>query len=419
MKQNTKHLALPAVLARQGVVGRMSRAQRDGLSPDSKWSEWCGNSRSSRFTLIELLVVIAIIAILASLLLPALASAKEKAKRTECLSRQKQIYVYAAVYADDFDDGLPISGYHVGGDGNQTTRVSAPFKGMQYFVMFYMEIPLWTLSYYYHDPPWGSVIDNVESNGVFRKGTMRGILQCPSSLMYTDLTHPRQWETRFDYEFNGFGLETSAWPNPNVFRYPRMSKVGEPVDGELKVMIRDHLYVNIVTGHRDWMYLYGTAHNPQDPQGQNCVAGDGSVAQGAENGSQSQYFSAGLPFSDKPLLLHRDYGAACGWHTVPLQERPTSCSVRGDSVRFLLIRLEKRRIPNALVRRDIGPAVQLCVSQSSVPSGPINGAQRVCAAGVVAGNCNRRHRFSASTLPTGAWRQSRRTVKVRSVPVPL
>ena len=62
------------------------------------------------FTLIELLVVIAIIAILASLLLPALAQAKESGRAAKCKSNMRQITLGMVMYLDENDDYYPWAG---------------------------------------------------------------------------------------------------------------------------------------------------------------------------------------------------------------------------------------------------------------------------------------------------------------------
>ena len=65
-----------------------------------------GKEVKGKFTLIELLIVIAIIAILAGMLLPALNSAREKARAISCTNKIRQIVLGGHLYAGDFNGYL-------------------------------------------------------------------------------------------------------------------------------------------------------------------------------------------------------------------------------------------------------------------------------------------------------------------------
>jgi prepilin-type N-terminal cleavage/methylation domain-containing protein/prepilin-type processing-associated H-X9-DG protein len=66
--------------------------------------------KAGAFTLIELLIVIAIIALLASILFPVFSRARENARRSSCLSNQKQLVLSALQYAQDYDERLVLVG---------------------------------------------------------------------------------------------------------------------------------------------------------------------------------------------------------------------------------------------------------------------------------------------------------------------
>jgi prepilin-type N-terminal cleavage/methylation domain-containing protein len=94
--------------------------------------------RRPAFTLIELLVVIAVIAILAALLLPALAGAKERARRTSCKNSMRQFILAVYMYGDDNEQVVPTGASNKGAEDdhlpvlcNATSNAIVQYSGSE------------------------------------------------------------------------------------------------------------------------------------------------------------------------------------------------------------------------------------------------------------------------------------------------
>jgi prepilin-type N-terminal cleavage/methylation domain-containing protein/prepilin-type processing-associated H-X9-DG protein len=116
-------------------------ATMNGNSQACSMSEASTSSSKAAFTLIELLVVIAIIAILAALLLPALASAKFRAKVINCTSNYRQWTIVASLAAGDDPQGNLPTFPVPGGPGQDVWDVSQQM--VPGLTKYGLSVPMW------------------------------------------------------------------------------------------------------------------------------------------------------------------------------------------------------------------------------------------------------------------------------------
>ncbi|HEY3330953.1 MAG TPA: DUF1559 domain-containing protein [Capsulimonadaceae bacterium] len=160
------------------------------------------------FTIIELLVVIAIIAILAAILFPVFATAREKARQTNCASNLKQCAIGILQYAQDYDECMPCGG-HYGWDNAARTCITNSWPGMP---LYYV----WNITGSGGDPMWmGLIYPYTRSTGIYYcLSGPTGVESNPGFWNSGNTSKPGN--TNFAYAYNQYVLPTAYWETGNT-----------------------------------------------------------------------------------------------------------------------------------------------------------------------------------------------------------
>jgi len=200
----------------------------------NRWSFFCLKATRRRaFTLIELLVVIAIIAVLAALLLPALVSVKERARRTTCKSNMRQFILAVHLYGNEHSERVP--------GGSPTNQSVAAYE-------------------------YTPVIPRNTRQALIEYTGSQKIIECPS------LGKPFNTRAGWDVGLYGFvigynylgGHANTPWPTDGGRFKPWLSPQ----------TLADNSSLPLITDLNDWSPAYGKTFAPHGARGPILRDGD-------------------------------------------------------------------------------------------------------------------------------------------------
>jgi prepilin-type N-terminal cleavage/methylation domain-containing protein/prepilin-type processing-associated H-X9-DG protein len=207
-----------------------SESLRPKFWAEKKDGRFYQNKTAWGFTLIELLVVIAIIAILASLLLPALARAKQKAYAVHCMNNEKQVTLACKMYVDDNSGVFPANEESQGSATSQAGWVQGWLD--------YNGSPDDTNVSYLTDPKYAQLGPYLKSDKIFR---------CPADISCnfgrTGVPRVRSISMSQAIGPNSSGNATGQglWlPAPTYFVFIKETDVATPDPSRLWIFVDEH-----------------------------------------------------------------------------------------------------------------------------------------------------------------------------------